>query len=139
MTPLPGNWQHDPFNLHCAKAVVCIAVRPRGRVGRCIGLWGLVVTTWAAPGVKCVCVREGHLGPKLNDVCTIDEVKADASGVWLVLVEYGWRHTDTATTVERRRPWFRVDRFRPLITRTQEQDLALFTPILDGLRIGEPA
>lgn len=94
--------------------------------------------SWAKPGVKCVCVVQGDIGPKRHDVCTVDEVKADATGVWLVLSEYGWRHTDTLTTVERRRPLFRVERFRPLVTKTQEQDVALFWHLLAPIKAVEP-
>ena len=93
------------------------------------------MNAWAKPGVKCVCVVAGPIGPALNEICTIKEVKPFDDGLYLVLSEYGWVHTDLGTSVERRRPLFRVDRFRPLVS--QEDDLALFRHHLNTVE--EPA
>ena len=93
------------------------------------------MSAWAKPGVKCVCVIEGYVGPRLKEVCTVDEILTDARGVWILLCEYGWYHTDISTTAERRRPWFRVERFRPLIT--QQDDVALFAHLLTGTPVRE--
>lgn len=102
---------------------------------------------WAKPGVKCVCVdadpdRFVKLQPSWRDdgfpiregiIYTICEVLvhpgADLVAVRLVelpdrsIGDYGYA----------------LSRFRPLASRTQEQDLAIFRPILTSISVGEDA
>jgi hypothetical protein len=87
------------------------------------------MSAWAKPGVKCVCVNlgpnvDGKLpnGLVLNGVYTIRSIDLrhpnGLVGVHLVerqsASSYGY--------------W--LDRFRPLITRSQEDDVALFRKLL---------
>ena len=90
---------------------------------------------WAAPGVRCVCVdaRPGehpdsiHTVPFVkNGIYTIYALKAigdvpvvqvDGHGLdGRVYAANGW--------------WIRLSRFRPLVSRTQSEDLGLFLPLL---------
>jgi hypothetical protein len=97
--------------------------------------------SWAKPGMKCVWVnvaplpgyrRDGQV-PDSGTVVTIRGLVADYAGRGLHLQIVGYPNVDRGNDVG-----WRIARFRPLITRTQSQDVALFTPILDGLRVGEP-
>lgn len=95
------------------------------------------MSAWAKPGVKCVCIKGGQLNsrgmtlvgsmPQVQNVYTITEVRyCSRCGVLLVLAEFpdvgngnGWEATH----------------FRPLITKTQEQDVGLFVHHLDRLEV----
>lgn len=86
------------------------------------------MSAWAKPGVKCVCVRRSSFsdfqpGPR---VYTIKAVFGDG----------GRLH---ATFMEQASGGELLERFRPIVTRSQEQDVSLFTHHLDGLPIGEDA
>ena len=95
---------------------------------------------WAKPGVKCVCVFDGalpesmplkswHWTPTKGHIYTIVSVEQHAHGVGLTLKECATGNHQI----------FSVRRFRPLVTKTQEQDVALFQHMLDGQPIGEDA
>src|SRR5690606_34501828 len=92
---------------------------------------------WAVAGVKCTPVNddpyfledgEGSDGPAMGQIVTISHVMADADGVWLRFI--AWSATD----------WFDASDFRPLIERTQEQDVALFAHHLaqNGIQTSSP-
>lgn len=100
------------------------------------------MSAWAKPGVKCVCVGGGRkpgwperindLGyrgkPKIGDICVVTGTSwVEPYGLFLKLEGYP------------RNQSFLAAAFRPLITKTQEQDVALFRHILDGLPVGEDA
>lgn len=85
------------------------------------------MSAWAKPGVKCVCVeftpiyigaRPHPADPVDGGVYTILGVWHDEDGTFLQLAEcdgdYGYEISD----------------FRPLITRSQEDDVALFRKLL---------
>lgn len=77
--------------------------------------------------MKCVCVDNScelgvvpvHLRPVVGETYTIAELwHDDDGGLYLILAEL---RPDVGSL---------VDGFRPLVTRTQEQDVALFRQIL---------
>ena len=90
------------------------------------------MSAWAKPGVKCVCIKGGQPNsrgmmlvgsmPQEQQVYTVTEVRyCSRCGVLLVLAEFpdvgnsnGWEATH----------------FRPIITHTQEDDVALFRDLL---------
>lgn len=102
---------------------------------------------WAKPGNKVVCVRSpstkflrGHEGPKVNQVYTIRSVSSgtntfgeQAIGFRLVeLVLPEWNTTDGIME-----PLFSSDCFRPLVTKTIEEDMEIFAPLLNVTKIEE--
>lgn len=100
------------------------------------------MSAWAKPGVKCVCVdADGsetlvHGGVyTVRSTCVAGPLWADAGSVGLRLYEI-ILPVDRLDGIE---PGYRVSRFRPLVTRTQEQDLELFLPHLTDLRVREPS
>lgn len=96
------------------------------------------MSTWAKPGVKCVCVIGGvlHKGhppkngfPLEGRVYTIRELKFSpfhSNGLCAVLHELPnpWRGDPDYDA------GWAVARFRPLVTRTQSEDVALFRKLL---------
>jgi hypothetical protein len=83
---------------------------------------------WAVPGAKCVCVRCAWTpcafhGPQVGDILTIREVVVTRAANGGVALSFDEQST---------RDYFTVVAFRPLVTRTQEQDVALFAPFLHG-------
>lgn len=102
---------------------------------------GLVMAHWAKPGVKCVCIDGGSpnsdgarlLGrwPITGQVYTVDGFSIDEYyGVVLL-------HLAEIPCAEQVRGVLRgwnAARFRPLITRTQEQDVSLFAHLLEPVR-----
>lgn len=101
------------------------------------------MSAWARPGVKCVCIHTGpwilreeadpgaEIGPDVHpdtgEVCTIAGVRLRRSGVIALLID-GYGSNEYA-----------VHHFRPLITRTQEQDVALFRQIIAQVPAGVDA
>lgn len=103
---------------------------------------------WAVPGAKCVCIDDGYStvalpgseyvgdldGLARNSIYTIRAVGPDILDgdrrVWLVEI---LRENDPDLPYE---SGFSIARFRPLITRSQEHDVALFAPILHGQPVG---
>jgi len=91
------------------------------------------MSSWAKPGVKCVCVDvRGEPGKHLakGGIYTISAKMANRGNTGL------FRNVLSFVLVEVRNPLspnggFAAIRFRPLVTRTQSQDLALFTPLLE--------
>lgn len=91
---------------------------------------------WAKPGVKCVCIHDrgrwaGPDGespstpPLKGKVYTIVETDQAEGTLFLTLAECSQDEM------------YSVKNFRPVISRTQEQDLELFLPLIETL--GEPA
>lgn len=100
------------------------------------------MSAWAKPGVKCVCVDAVMQGPSPLERGAVYELasiipaqpafigryRAPAANVRLKGVSNPYNSTGT----------FAVERFRPLITRTQEQDVAAFHHHLAGAPVLEP-
>lgn len=95
------------------------------------------MTSWAKPGVKCVCVVRGGQWygnltlnepmerlPAFGEILTITSVAVTPGGVGLRFEEY----PDARLACH-------VDHFRPLVTRTQEQDVELFQRIANGAKV----
>lgn len=109
---------------------------------------GGVVSAWARPGVKCVYIGNpqpnekwrGVNRPVVGTVYTVRDVLLTARGttaIWLVEII---NPSVYVRDVNREMEWgFKATSFRPLITRTQEQDVSLFTHHLDGLPVGADA
>lgn len=83
------------------------------------------MASWAKPGARCVCVDKSFYGHgHKNDadklvvggIYTIDFVFTDKRGVICVRLQ----------GVTNESAGYMVSRFRPLITKTQEHDVALF-------------
>lgn len=106
------------------------------------------MSAWARPGVKCVCVATSHaaldLGfaaPIVGRVYTIREV-LDGPRFSDGVIDHGVRLVEIVnpparfgtTTTE---PAWVVAKFRPIITKTQEQDVAMFMQNLT--KVGEDA
>lgn len=101
------------------------------------------MSSWAKPGVKCVCLDdrwEGASPLKKGATYTIHAITLGEGrhpgvkvtrGMGLLLVEAENPHQPSVG--------FSAARFRPLITRTQEQDLELFRHHLSGNSLSEPA
>jgi hypothetical protein len=105
------------------------------------------MSSWAKPGVKCVCIRTAPLAlrvaganyPEVGVVYTVRKVVITSFGPHkgepsLLLEEVvntpainPRLFPDVHSPLEASMP---VDAFRPLITRTQEQDIALFHHLL---------
>lgn len=84
------------------------------------------IPTWARPGVKVVCVEHDDLdlngrpkSPTLTagEIYTIERAYVDADGVWVAVFGLGLD--------------YEIDGFRPLVTRSQEQDTAMFRKLLN--------
>ena len=99
------------------------------------------MSAWARPGVKCVCIdgnwpewemAEGGVtrAPMADEVLTISEVRKDG---YLRFVEIPVQQGAGIGLA------WAVESFRPLITRTQQQDVALFRDLLVGLPVGGDA
>lgn len=104
--------------------------------GFAVGLGGDAVSAhWAVPGAKCVCVDgaipvdkryrsivQWIIGlfarvPAKGEICLIRDVVREGGSLWLDLDGYeGWL--------------FEVQHFRPLITKTQEQDVQMILSLL---------
>jgi hypothetical protein len=82
--------------------------------------------SWAVPGARVVVVDNGPTplgnasGLSLNQIVTIKSIRFDGC----LLIDAG-----------RPRYGFRPSRFRPLVTRSHEQDMAIFRPILDQIPV----
>ena len=112
---------------------------------------------WAVPGAKVVLVEDrdfrvhlidgsrhsaakfGLKLPTLGRVYTIRDVVLNEDGIGVLLVEIDNGHPSKRSASGRELS-FRIDRFRPLIERTQEQDVALFAHLLDqkSIQVSEP-
>ena len=91
------------------------------------------VNTWPSVGMKCVCIKRGpwtvaygclpggEVFPEYGDVLTIRDVE-DGDLRFVEIVNPRVRVGNTETT-------FSVTRFRPLVTKTQAEDIALFLSI----------
>lgn len=105
------------------------------------------MSTWAAPGVKCVCIHaDWKRGPRLSIWTWLKLLYLGLpvhGGVYEVTAVGQHCSGGRAITL---RGWgklaFHADLFRPLISRTQEQDVALFAPLLNpafGIVADRPA
>lgn len=108
------------------------------------------MSSWAKPGVKCVCIasperveagrRKRPWGnfPSSGGIYTIRGSVFGSNGQHFILLEEVQNppRLSTVGVVE----WgFPVSGFRPLITRTQQQDVELFRSLLTDLPVGEDA
>lgn len=94
------------------------------------------MSNWAKPGVKCVCVDNIiPIGPEVmqcleaGKMYTIRAVEHFEGGMGITvneIVNPSFMYNEGISE-----PVYRLDRFRPLITRTQEQDVALFKSLLN--------
>lgn len=98
------------------------------------------MSAWAKPGVKCVCVdAAGTWGPDApieNAVYTVRRVWVDEDGDTVMDFVELQRRQEACEAWGRQLGYF-VHRFRPLITRTQEQDLEHFLPLLKTKEMAE--
>lgn len=95
------------------------------------------MSAWAKPGVKCVCVLGVKNGPALREVCTISAVEASKGKLWLYLEGYdAWRHFEDGR--RERHSWCSTA-FRPIVSRTEDQDISLFVHHLESTPVGEDA
>lgn len=91
------------------------------------------MASWAKKGVECVCVARSwwvhqtgekvpNAGPAYRETVVVMDV---------------WVRPDDGRTVVRLKGhegWFNVAGFRPMVRRTQEQDVALFASLLTETR-----
>jgi hypothetical protein len=106
------------------------------------------MSSWAKPGVKCVCILPNAKwaaarwfadAPIGGSIYTIREVVDGGTALLLHEIQNRQCIVEYEAGPAIGEPCFGIWRFRPLITKTQEQDVALFRHILDGLPVGEPA
>lgn len=107
------------------------------------------MTSWAVPGAKCVCVDDSawcftHAVnlqraslPKRGEVYVIRSVLSRGDGGLGLRLE--GLDNSSIPTISGDEVSFRIARFRPLVTKTQEDDLAIFLPLLTDLRVGTDA
>lgn len=91
------------------------------------------IPAWAVKGAKVVCIEEPPSGAiRRGEVVTIALVTdiRDPHGDWGVVFE-------EVVSPDGFGGFFKGRRFRPLVTRTQDQDIALFAYLLDS--VGEDA
>jgi len=89
---------------------------------------GAAVSAWARPGVKCVCVKNSVR--TVNDLGLPPFVKGQVFTI--TKVEESPIYGTLLYFVERPRQWGHINGFRPLVTRTEQQDVALFHHLLTG-------
>lgn len=94
---------------------------------------------WAVPGTKVICIwrqpwitrrrvnaaEYGIAVPEYRRIYTIRDVEMFDGGLGLRFVEIDNRGRTA------REAAFMVERFRPFVTRTIEQDVAIFAPLLN--------
>jgi len=92
------------------------------------------MSSWARPGLKCVCIGDRwdrllldafdvHRVPMMNEVLTVVAVTSENGKV-------GLQFDEIPTPPSNPRLAWLVSMFKPLITRTQEDDVALFRDLL---------
>jgi hypothetical protein len=93
---------------------------------------------WAVPGAKVVCIsaplrsRKFSTPPEVGAQYTIRETFISSHGTSAArLVEIKGTYSRKS---KMERGW-KLFRFRPLITRSQDDDMAIFRPILDQLLV----
>lgn len=104
------------------------------------------MSAWAKVGAKCVCIREPNASQRLSgaaypvkgQVYTVRDVRVvtfgKGAGDVCLLLEEIYNPAQLNAYLGRQsplEPGMPVDAFRPLITRTQEEDLAIFRPLLE--------
>ena len=90
---------------------------------------------WAAKGVKCQSLTglwaddTGAVwnGPAKGEICTVRHVRRFDGDAYISVEGRG-------------HDWFLASAFRPLVKRSQQQDVALFTPLLTqkSIQVSEP-
>lgn len=105
------------------------------------------MSAWAKPGVKVVCIDAtwyaGHFPAKIKEgfVYVIDSVRemdggdwseVDLSGAVGLLLQGVWNDDHDEGV-------FASTRFKPLITKTQDQDVFMFKSLLNKAPINETA
>lgn len=104
------------------------------------------MSSWAKPGVKCVCIRAFNYPsnryqlPVKGQVYTVRNVEPGEgvyahAGPFIRLVEL----TNPPHHSDGVEPSFQASFFRPLITKTQEDDVAMFRHHLAGTPAGVDA
>lgn len=97
------------------------------------------MSAWAKPGVKCVCIKVGDWKapnwhsrlPAYREVLEIRSVYIDDGIVGLCFEGISGRFNARVLHEQ----GFDAVRFRPLTTRTQEQDLEHFLPLLKTMEL----
>lgn len=101
------------------------------------------LSSWVRVGSRVVCVETFSASPYAETLPVKGEVYTIREVAWCGL-ECGVHLREIENPVrEYMHGWseayFSIDGFRPLITRSQEQDVALFAPLLDTSRAREGA
>lgn len=96
----------------------------------------MTLPAWAFRGARVVCIKACDDGPALRERCVISEVIDDARGPFApyAYIE-GYDGWIAVSESKRKRTGYSVWHFRPLVTRSQEQDMAIFRPILDQVPV----
>lgn len=91
------------------------------------------IPSWARVGAKVVCINRGRLHPTLiavnekppmREPLTVAGVISPAKMCPVALVIDGWPNIDTDGRYEGQEIGWDIRRFRPLVTRSQEQDIS---------------
>ncbi len=97
------------------------------------------MTSWAKPGVKCVCILNAIPGgygdeklPVKGVTYTVRAVHVDGDASWLQEIRNPRRHYADGEEV-----CFLTEGFRPLITKSQDEDVALFRRLLADAPLSE--
>ena len=102
------------------------------------------MSAWARPGVKVVCVdARQSLGPNVLVEGAVYEIAAVFTSR-INSVRRGYGDHLLVTLVGEANPYsssggWMAERFRPIVTRTQEDDVALLLRLLTDLPVGEEA
>lgn len=98
------------------------------------------MSSWARVGVKCVCVYADHsfgdMGLVKGRIYTIAEI--DTVSAYNAVGEYVHQVAFRLQGVKKKGPWaitdfFDADRFRPLQTISQADDVAMFKELVEGM------
>jgi hypothetical protein len=102
------------------------------------------MSAWAAPGAKCVCVDASHWNATSDSLIGWAELPVEGE-VYEIREVVNWLGDTGLRLVGVNNPLipclygeiaFNVTRFRPLITRTEEEDVAKFRHLLTPSPIG---
>ena len=94
------------------------------------------MSAWAKPGVKCVCVDASWHGLPTSPL--VEGAKYTIRSVAMydgdLVADFLEAQNPEDAKFPESPPGFRIDRFRPLVTKTQEQDVAMFRHLLTPSR-----